>query len=77
MTHHKRRQNGARRFDALDHIERRRNGDGRNSSFFDDALNQCAALVANRSGGRKQNHLRLFGFHRVGDCFGKRFLHSS
>ncbi len=69
MPHHKRHKNGPRRFDMLRYVEGNGNRDSRDFSSFYGTLDQRDALMADRSGRCKKNHIRLFLFDGFGDVF--------
>ncbi len=61
VSHHEGDEDGARRLDVFRNIKRDGDGDGRDSSVFNGALHERDALMANRSSGRQQRHVRAFG----------------
>lgn len=69
MTHHKRDKNGSRRFYMLSYVQGNGDRDGRDFSSFYGTLHERDALMADRSGRRKQDHIRLFTFDRIRDVF--------
>lgn len=69
VPHHKRHKNGARRFYMLGYVEGNRNRDSRDFSSFYGTLDQRDALMADRSGRSKKDHIRLFTFNGFGDIF--------
>ncbi len=76
MSHHKRQKDCAGRFDVFGNVERDAQRYGRNSSFFNDALHERDALMADRSRRSKQHDVRFFRFDRIGNIFGERFFQS-
>jgi len=59
---------GSWRCHAFGDLSKHRDGDGGNSRFFDDALNQSDRLMAHRSNWRKQNSIHGIFDESLGHC---------
>ena len=61
VSHHEWDEDRARRLDVFRYVRGDGDGDGRDASLFNGALHERDALMANRSSGRQQRHVRAFG----------------